>query len=215
MKDEMHVDISERPQKSNALKAILVIARVALLTALSFILYMFAKFPLPFLFPSFLDIQISELPALLGGFAMGPWAGIVIIVLKCLLKMPFTKTAFVGELADMLIGISFVLPATLIYSFKKSKKSALIGLAVGVILSTFMAVLLNRVILVPLYVEMFFKSNWQTLINMVKVLYPNITQQSFYSYYLWLGVLPFNLLRGGISGAFTFAVYKPVRRLLH
>ena len=68
------------------------LAKVAVLSALSFVLYMWVKFPLPMLFPSFLDIQVSELPALIGGFSMGPLAGCVVIVIKCLIKMPFSTT---------------------------------------------------------------------------------------------------------------------------
>ncbi len=73
-------------------------AVMAILTAVSYILYLFVKFPLPFLFPAFLDIQISEMPALLGGFALGPVQGAIIVIVKCLLKLPFSSTACVGEL---------------------------------------------------------------------------------------------------------------------
>ena len=86
-----------RPFKGRT--AALTLAKLAILSAISYILYMFVKFPLPMLFPSFLDLQISDLPALIGGFAMGPWYGCIIIVVKCLLKMPFTGTACKGSLA--------------------------------------------------------------------------------------------------------------------
>lgn len=76
--------------RSKGRTAALTLAKLAILSAISYILYMFVKFPLPMLFPSFLDLQISDLPALIGGFAMGPWYGCIIIVVKCLLKMPFT-----------------------------------------------------------------------------------------------------------------------------
>ena len=90
------------------------LTKVAILTAISFILYMFLKFSLPFLFPSFLDMQFSELPAILAGFSLGPFAGVLVIILKCLLKFPFTSTAFVGEITDMVLGILYVLPASIL-----------------------------------------------------------------------------------------------------
>ena len=122
--------------RSKGRTAALTLAKLAILSAISYILYMFVKFPLPMLFPSFLDLQISDLPALIGGFAMGPWYGCIIIVVKCLLKMPFTGTACVGELGDIVMGIAFVLPASFIYKYHKTRKGALLSLAVGVLSST-------------------------------------------------------------------------------
>ena len=104
------------------------IAVMGILTAISFILYMFVKFPLPFMFPSFLDMQISDLPALLGGFALGPVEGALIIIIKCCIKMPFTSTACIGELGDIAIGVANVLPAALIYRFFKNRKGAISAL---------------------------------------------------------------------------------------
>ena len=114
--------------KSKKHVAAVTIAKTAILTAIAWILYVVVKFNLPFMFPSFLEMQISDLPALLGGFAMGPVWGCVIVVLKCLLKMPMTTTGCVGELADILVGVAFVLPASIIYKRHKSKKSAFIGI---------------------------------------------------------------------------------------
>lgn len=187
------------------------LAKIAVLTAISYVLYMFVKFPLPF-FPQFLDIQFSDLPALIGGFAMGPVAGCIIIVAKCLLKMPFSSTACVGEIGDIIIGIAFVLPAALIYKKHKNKKGALIGLVVGALVGIAAAMLANWVLLIPFYVKAF---GWEAIIGMVAELYPGITQQTFFSYYLFLGVAPFNLLRFIVSGGLTFLVYKHVSPILH
>ena len=67
-------------------KIIDYIAKVAIFSALSFILYLFPKFPLP-IFPSFLDIQFSNLPAILGGFVLGPLGGCIIVIVRCALKL--------------------------------------------------------------------------------------------------------------------------------
>ncbi|MFA6866291.1 MAG: tRNA (adenosine(37)-N6)-threonylcarbamoyltransferase complex ATPase subunit type 1 TsaE [Clostridia bacterium] len=191
------------------------VAKMALLTALSFILYVFCKFSLPFIFPQFLDIQFSELPALLAGFSMGPLSGCLVIVFKCLLKFPLTSTAFVGELTDMVIGIAFVLPASLIYSYHKNRKHAILGLGIGLLIYTIVSVILNRFVSIPFYLKVFFNNNWNILLSIVKPLYPNVTVDNFYKYYLLLAIVPFNLLRGGLISIFTFFLYKRLSKLLH
>lgn len=188
------------------------IAKIGILTALAYVLYMFVKFPLPMLFPAFLDIQFSDLPALIGGFAMGPWAGCLIVIVKCLLKMPFTGTACVGEIADIIMGIAFVLPSALIYKKYKNKKSALLGVLVGAVCCIIASVLANWLLLIPFYAQVF---GWDAILGMVSSLYANVTQASFYTYYILLAVIPFNILRCSIVVAFTFLLYKRVSPILH
>ena len=191
------------------------ITKVALLSAISFILYLYGKFALPFMFPSFLDMQFSELPALLAGFALDPVAGAIVIVVKCLLKFPFSGTAFVGELTDMLLGILYVVPAAIIYHRNKTKKTALIGLISGTLIATAAAVLVNRFISIPFYVSFYFKGNFDIIVGMLKPLYKTITRRSFYFYYLLVAVVPFNLLRLGVVSFVTFLVYKVLSKPLH
>ncbi len=199
------------------------IAKIAILTAISFLLYYLGRFfKLPFIFPSFFDLQISELPALLAGFALGPVSGCMVIIFKCLLKLPLSSTLYVGEFTDMLLGISLVLPASLIYRLRKDKTSsrqgiayALIGLAAGSVLLISMAMIVNIYISVPFYVELFFNGDFSGIVGMLSSLYKNIDADNFYAYYLLLGVLPFNLLRCIIISALTFLLYKRLSRLLH
>lgn len=191
------------------------LTKLAVLTAISFILYFFAKFSLPFIFPSFLDMQFSELPAILAGFSLGPVAGVLVIILKCLLKFPFTSTAFVGELTDMVLGILYVLPASIIYYRDKNKKNALKGLLIGTIASTVGALILNRFVSVPFYVEFFFHGNFDVIVNICKPLYPSVTRSTFYLYYLSAAVFPFNVLRLFIVSFLTFLVYKRISKILH
>ena len=191
------------------------ITKLAVLTGISFILYMFAKFSLPFIFPSFLDMQFSELPAILAGFSLGPVAGVLVIVLKCLLKFPFTSTAFVGEITDMVLGILYVLPASIFYYRKKTRIRALLGLVIGMLASTFGAIILNRFVSVPFYVQFFFHGNFDVIVNICKPLYPSVTRSSFYFYYLLAAVLPFNILRLSLVSFITFLVYKSLSKALH
>lgn len=188
------------------------IAVMAILTAISFILYAFVKFPLPFMFPSFLDMQISDLPALLGGFALGPVAGCIIIVIKCCIKMAMTTTACIGELADIIIGIANVLPASLVYYFCKNRKGAAIGLAVGALCAIAASLLANWLILIPFYTKRF---GMEAVLGMMKALYPDITSNTLYNYYLPMAVLPFNALRCLVCALITFFTYKPLSRALH
>ncbi|MCX4286657.1 MAG: ECF transporter S component, partial [Clostridia bacterium] len=194
-------------------------AVMAILTAISYILYMFVKFPLPFAFPGWLDMQISDLPALLGGFALGPVAGCIIIVVKCCLKMPFTGTACVGELADIIVGIAFVLPASLLYRKFKNRKSAGLGLIVGSFSAIAFAILANWLVLIPFYSSMFGNGDAAAglakIVGMVSALYPKVTTDNFYSYYLPLAVLPFNAIRCIVCALITYFTYKPLSKALH
>lgn len=191
------------------------IAKIAILTAISFLLYAFGKFNLPFIFPQFLEIQISELPALLAGFSMGPVSGCLVIVLKCLFKFPMTSTAYVGEATDILLGILFVLPASIIYHRRKDKKHALVGICVGGLLFVAASIIVNRYISVPFFVRLYFDGNFGAIVGMLQPLYKNVTEETFYVYYLFAGVLPFNLLRCIIVGALTFVLYKRLTKILH
>lgn len=187
------------------------ITKVAILTAISFILYI-AHFPLPFMFPGFLEIQISELPALLAGFSMGPISACIVIVLKCLFKLAMSGTGNVGELTDILLGISFVLPASIIYQLHKDKKHALIGLVVGSGILTVLSLLVNRFISIPFYSKLY---GFEGIVAGVTKLYKNVTEDNFYTYYLLVGVLPFNVLRCIIVSVLTFVLYKRLSKILH
>lgn len=188
------------------------IAKLGVFSALAYVLY-WLKFPIAVLFPSFLEINLSDIPALLGGFAMGPVAGAVIVAVKCLLKLPFSSTACVGELGDFLIGLAFVLPSSLIYKYNRTKKGALIGMAVGSVSSVAMAVLSNWAILIPFYSKVF--GSLSAIANFCSALYPDINEANFYSYYLPYAVVPFNLLRCIIACVLTFLLYKRVSGILN
>lgn len=189
------------------------IVKLAMYSALAFALYN-VKFPLPFIFPSFLDIQLSEIPALIAGFSMGPISGSLVIIIKCLLKFPLSSTFFVGEATDILLGICFVVPSSLIYNCNKNKKTALIGLVAGSVLLTVISIIVNRFISIPFYIEAMFKGNWDVLLNTVSGLYKNVTKETFYKWYLGVGVLPFNILRCFIVSAVTYFLYPRLKRPL-
>lgn len=195
-------------------------AVMGILTAISFVLYAFVKFPLSFMFPFWLEIQFSDLPALLGGFSLGPVAGCIIIVVKCCLKMPMSGTMCVGELADIIVGIAFVLPASLIYRAHKNRKGAILGMAVGASCAVAMSVLSNWLVLIPFYARTMFgngsyEAGMNTIVGMISTLYSGITVDNFYVYYLPLGVLPFNIIRCFLCAIITYFTYKPLSKALH
>lgn len=197
-------------------------AVMGILSAIAYVLYLLPKlipvFNLP-IFPSWLDLQISDLPALLGGFAIGPWASVIIIVIKCVLKMPLTSTACVGELADILVGIAFVLPASLLYKFVKKRKGALLGMLVGTVSATVVSILANWLILIPFFAMTFGNGDsaagMNNIVGAVSVLYDGVTVDNFYAYYIPFAVIPFNLLRCIICSVITFLIYKPLSKALH
>lgn len=191
------------------------IASIALFSALSGILYVFG-FPISAAFPSFLELNFSDIPALIGTFALGPVSGAVIVVLKVLIKLAIkgTTTAFVGDAADLLIGLAFVLPAGMIYRRHRTFRGALVSLLVGSLSSTAVAVLFNWLILVPFYVEFFFGGDWNLLVGVMTPLFPACTKENFYAFYLWVSCLPFNLMRCLIAVLVTLPVYKRISRAL-
>ena len=191
-----------------------MIAKISIFSALSFVLYMFPKFTLPF-FPSFLEINFSDIPALIGGFLLGPFAGAVIVAVKVLIKLPFSSSAGVGELADFLIGVSFAVVPAIIYRKHKTIKFALIGIIIGAIASIVMAVISNIYILIPFYVRVFFNGDMNLLVNLCKAVIKDITVENFYTKYTLYAVIPFNILRCTIAGSLTFLLYKRISKLFH
>ena len=118
------------------------IVRVGIFGALSGIFYIFIKFPVPFL-PSFLEFHFDEIPAFIASFAYGPVSGLLVLVIKTLIKLPFTRTLGVGELSDLIYSAAFILPAALIYKRKRNFKSVIIGLSIGTVFQLAVSLLSN------------------------------------------------------------------------
>lgn len=130
------------------------IVMIGMFSAIASILMLF-EIQMPFA-PFFYKLDFSELPALIGTFAFGPVAGVMIEFCKILLKLLFksTSTAFVGELANFAVGCSFILPASVIYLFKKNKKTAIVGCGIGTVILTIFGTAFNAVYLLPKFAEL-------------------------------------------------------------
>ncbi len=194
---------------ANSITKTRMMVQIAMLSAISVILMLF-DIPLPFA-PSFYKIDLSEVPILIGCFAMGPAAGVAIEALKILLNFIIsgTITAGVGEVANFAIGCSMVLPAGLIYRYHKTRKQAIIGMATGTVSMAVIGGLLNAFVLLPAYAALF--GGMDAIIGMGTAVNKNITGlQSF----VLLSVVPFNLVKGVVVSLVTFLLYKHVSRVL-
>ncbi len=186
---------------------------IGIMSSISIILYYYLKFPLPF-FPPWLDIQVSEIPALIAGFAYGPYAGVLVIFVRFITKLPATITAGVGELADLILSSALVLISAYIYSKNRTIKGALKGTIIGVVSCTILSIFVNWFILIPAYINI---ANFPlvALSSMLKEATSlNVTPENFMFYYLVVGVLPFNLLRYIIVSVLTFLLYKRTHMIL-
>ena len=130
---------------------------IAMLGAIAFIL-MYLEIPLPFIAPAFYEMDFSAVPVLIGAFAMGPGAGVAIEFLKILLHtlLRGTSTAYVGEIANFVVGCALVVPAGLLYRRKKTRGHALAGMALGTLLMVTAGSLINAYVLLPWYANHFF-----------------------------------------------------------
>lgn len=192
-------------------KIIDYIAKIAIFSALSFILYLFPKFPLPF-FPSFLDIQFSNLPAILGGFVLGPLGGCIIVIVRCLLKLilGMSSTAGAGELADLLLGIAVVFSSSMIYKHYKNKRGGIVALLVAIIVWVVSSIFINCYINIPVYLELFYKGDIEGLVATCKLVIKGINADNFMEYYIKYAVIPFNLILASLVSLITFIVYKRI-----
>ena len=181
------------------------IVQVSLLSALAIILYNFPKFKLPF-FPGMLSVQFSMLPTINGSFALGPFGGVLIVVIKFLFKLLTTSTAGVGEIVDLIIGLCVVLVTSLIYMFKNNKKGAIIALVFGSLTWILVAALLNAVYAIPAYSVQF---GIDTVLKMLTVI-PGVTEENYISKYILFGCIPFNLMLSVVVSLVTYLVYKKI-----
>lgn len=181
----------------------------AILSAISAVLFYFPEFPVLFM-PPWMKLDLSNIPAMIGAFALGPWAGAVVVAVKDLVGLTHTTSNFVGELADFLVSVAFVLPASLIYWKRKNRAGALIGMAVGMAGMIAASCLTNYYILIPLFSRLFMPLD-QILAVAAKSL-PGV--RSLWTYILWV-VIPFNLVKGALISAVTFLLYKRLSPILH
>ncbi|ENK1244103.1 ECF transporter S component [Clostridium botulinum] len=186
------------------------LVKISVLSTIGFLL-MFIEIPIP-IFPEFLKIDISDIPALVGGFALGPIAGILIELMKNILHGIFKgSTVFVGEFANFLVGSVLVGVSSYIYKRDKTKKGALVGLAIGTICMSVVAGLFNYYVLLPLY-EKALNFPIEAIVAIGNKLNPKIVDLKSFVYW---SIIPFNLLKGVVVSLITAVIYKSVSPILH
>lgn len=183
-----------------------VLAGVGMLSAVAAVLQ-YLEIPI-FLMPSFIKFDFSDLPALIGAFAYGPVAGVLIELVKNLLHCAVSQSATVGELANFILGASFCLVAGLVYKKKKTKKNALIGGILGAIVMGAISIPSNYFVVYPFYYNFMPE---ETVLAAYQLLLPGM-KSVFES--LLVFNLPFTVVKGLLCVAITMFIYKPLSRIL-
>ncbi len=187
-------------------------AMIGMFSAIAMILHLF-DFPLPFA-PAFYKLDFSELPILVGTFAFGPAAGVTMEFIKILLKLfvKGTSTAFVGDLANFVIGCSFILPASVIYAFRKDKKTAIAACIIGTAILTVFGTAFNAVYLLPAFSRLYGMPLDQ-LLAMGSAVNPRVKEGSIISFVIAC-VAPLNLIKGASVSIVTLLIYKPLSPII-
>ena len=179
---------------------------ITLMAVISFII-MFLEFPVP-IFPEFLKIDLSDLPALITGLALGPVAGIMVELLKNLLHLLRTSTGGVGELANFLVGAALIIPPSLLYKKNPSVGKFALSLVAGILLMGVVGGLANYFILLPFYQNFM---PMDAIVGMGSAVNPAIKDTFTLILY---AIVPFNILKGVVVTLFAVALYKRVTPLI-
>lgn len=183
------------------------LTRIAILGALASILFMI-EIPV---FPAvpFYKLDFSNVPVILGALAMGPFQGLLILLMKALIGLTHSSSGGIGELADLLMGAAFILPGALMYRRNKTRKTALLGMLAGIATMVVIAIPSNYYILFPFYQKFV---PYDAVVNMGKALFPFI--DGIWQFLLTVTAL-FNLIKGTAICLVAYVLYKPLSPLLH
>lgn len=198
--------VSIEKSRKTAVLSVRTISMTAMLSAVAYLLA-FVEFPVP-LSPSFARMDLSDLPALIGAFAFGPFSGLLIELVKNALQLMTTSTGGIGEIANFLMGASYVVTAGVIYKHHKTKKTALLACIAASFVMGAAAALANYFILLPLF-ETFMPLD-QLIASFAEFLPFIHTKQDV----VLFNALPFNLLKGLVIGGVTMLIYKKLTLVL-
>lgn len=205
---ERYAEKKNPGQKITATRKVTLIGMFAALAAV----LMYIEFPLWFAPPEIYKLDFSEVPVLVCSFILGPVSGVVCEFVKILIKLIIkpTSTAFVGEFANFVVGCAFVVPASVIYRLKKSRKNAVVGMCVGTVFLTIVGSLINALFLIPVF-SVFYGMPLEVILAMGTKLNGSVTDIFTFAALI---VAPFNLLKGILVSVITFFIYKPIRAIL-
>ncbi len=176
---------------------------------------MYVNISVPFM-PSFIKLDFADLPALIASFAIDPLSGVVVCLIKNLIKLPTTTTGGVGELSNFILSVAFVLPAGLIYKKHKTRKRAFIGSLVGAFSMALLGLASNYYVIFPIYtkfipMEGILGAYQAILTNVFRV--HSIQIDSLIKALLIFN-LPFTFFKGMCSVVITFLIYKKISPLI-
>lgn len=178
----------------------------AVLAAAATVLMML-NFNVP-LMPGFIKMDLSELPALLASFALGPVSGAVVCLIKNLINLTMSTTGGVGELSNFLLGVFFVVPAGLIYQRKREKKAALLGAVLGAVIMAVLSVFSNYFVVYPVYTAFM---PMEGILEMYRVINPAV--RDLWDALIWFN-MPFTFIKAMLSVVISAMIYKPLSPLL-
>ncbi len=187
-------------------KEIKKMTSTAMLAAVATVL-MFFSFNVP-LMPSFIKMDLSELPALIASFAFGPISGMTVCLVKNLINVFFTTTGGVGEISNFILGTTFVVPAGIIYQKIKTKKGAIIASFVGAASMAILSIFSNYYLVYPVYTAFM---PMEAIIAAYKAINPNV--ETLWDALIWFN-MPFTFIKGMISVVITMLIYKPIEPIL-
>ena len=199
--------MQEVKQQSSAQSLTRKITVTAMLSAVAAVLMML-EFPVP-LMPGFIKLDISELPALLASFRLGPVYGVAVCLVKNLIKLFTTNTGGVGELANFTIGLFFVLPAGLIYKFRKSRGGAVLACLVGAVIMAVASLPINYYVTYPVYTKFM---PIEAIVGAYQAIRPGVNGllECLITFNM-----PFTFVKGLIDAILCFLIYKPLSPILH
>ena len=201
----------EKKTGRSSLSNVRYITVTGMLSAIAFIL-MFLDFSVPFM-PGFIKMDISELPAIIASFMLGPLSGVLVCLVKNLIHLTMTTTGGVGELCNFMLGALFVLPAGFIYKNKKNKKTAIIGALVGAIVMGIGSVPSNYFITYPFYYNFMPK---EAIIAAYNAILSAVSSYQLKSILPCLVIfnMPFTFLKGVLCSIICMLIYKPLSRVI-
>ena len=182
---------------------------VGMMSALTYILYL-PIFRIPIIL--FLQLNFSEVVIFIGGFSLGPLAAIFIGLFRFLFSLFYTSTGGIGELADYLYSMAFVLPGVILYQRSRDKKTASLGFMIGFITQLTVTSLLNALVITDLYLRLFLNSTPEAFLGYIQMVLPQV-ENPYWSLVLWM-YLPFNVFKNLVIIALTLFTYKRTHRLI-
>ena len=196
----MNFSVNKRSQ------SVRFVVMTGVLSAVATVLMMLS-FSVPFM-PSFIKMDFSELPALIASFSMGPISGVMVCLIKNLINLPMTTTGGVGELSNFLLGVCLVMPAGLVYRFRKSRRAAFLAALAGSVIMGLTSLPLNYFLTYPIYAQIL---PIEAIVGMYQAIFPGV--DGLFSCLLIFNV-PYTFLKGLIDTLLTFVLYKRISPLI-